>query len=80
METKTLWLVLQFICETEHEGRKGSWSEFQGIFTTKEQAIAACVQDNFCVVRVVLDEEVTLEATLFPHMWYPRLEHEPVEA
>jgi len=65
-----LWIVYQYY----DDGPPG----FQGIFSSKEKAVAACVADNFCVAGpVFLDQELPLEKEQFPLCWYPHLEAEP---
>ena len=41
--------------------------DFQGIFSTKQKALDACVNPNYFVTRVTLDEEAPEESELFPN-------------
>jgi hypothetical protein len=64
-----LWLVLQY--------RESKDFDVQGIFTSREKAIAACVTDQFSIMRLVPDEQLPVEKMDAPHNWYPLLEKEP---
>lgn len=65
---KTLWLVGQFIAETEH----GNVWAFQGIFETRELAVAACRDRNYSVQSVRLNEEIQHGTQYFPDCEYPK--------
>lgn len=50
-----LWLVMQY-----HRGEEDPW-DVQGVFSTKERAIAACHTGEFIYRELTLDEEGPLE-------------------
>lgn len=66
-----LWLVDQWFEDKPHE--------FQGVFDTRELAIAACALDTFYVTRVILNKTLPIESVEREHCWYPLLEDEPME-
>lgn len=64
-----LWLVGKFVAQT---GRGIVW-EFQGIFETKELAVAACRTEFYCVQSVLLNEQLPDELTPpFADCEYPK--------
>jgi hypothetical protein len=65
---KKLWFVGQFKAEVE----QGIVWEFQGIFSTREAAVAACRTENYCVQSVWLDEHVSDELRVFADCEYPK--------
>lgn len=66
-----VWLVFQFQGDSIAP-------DFQGVFSTKEKAIAACTMQTYCVCGPeLLDHELPTEPGLFPKCWYPLLEPEP---
>jgi hypothetical protein len=69
---KTLWLVGQFRAVTE----SGTAWDFQGIFETRELAVAACRNRNYGVIPVLLNEEVPDEKHEFQECIYPLIEAE----
>lgn len=75
MRMKYVWLVLQFKGESTEGLRK---FEHQGVFSSKELAIIGCRTDQFCVLRMTLDEELPVETIENKNQWYPLLEAEPV--
>jgi hypothetical protein len=69
VEETVLWLVEQWFPDKAQD--------FQGIFSTKERAIAACKLDTFAVTRVILDRELPIETVDREKCWYPLREPEP---
>jgi hypothetical protein len=66
---KTFWLVGKFVAQTE----QGNVWEFQGIFETRELAVAACRTKFYCVQSVQLNEELPDATTApFPDCEYPK--------
>jgi len=63
-----LWLVGKFIAETPD----GNVWDFQGIFTTKKKAIAACKEQSYFVAPVEPNEELRDETMAFPKAEYPK--------
>lgn len=45
--------------------------DFQGIFSTKEKAIKACLSRNYFIVSAKLDEEIPDETKTWPGVKYP---------
>ena len=71
----TLWLVGQY--RKPDPVANVAW-EFQGVFTTKEKAIAACRAKHYWIAPVELDQEWPDETMAdFPGMYYPLLEDCP---
>jgi hypothetical protein len=68
MTLKKLWLVGQFKAEVE----QGIVWEFQGIFSTKDAAVAACRTENYCLQSVWLDELLPEEQVRFADCEYPK--------
>lgn len=67
-----LWLVMQYRVSAAPA------YELQGIFSTKDLAVAACYSDQFLVVRMELDVEIPIETS--PDVcisWFPLSEPEP---
>lgn len=58
----TIWLVGQYKPE--------NW-EFQGVFYTKELALAACKNRNYFFAPVTLDKEVSEFTVEMPNVEYP---------
>jgi hypothetical protein len=71
--TNFLWLVEQFLAETP----SGNVAGFQGVFDTKEAAVAACRDANYCVTRIELNAQIPHGAVPRPMNWYPHTEPEP---
>ena len=46
-------------------------AEFQGAFTTKEKAVRACRNENYCVCPANLDEEIEEESVVWPGAEWP---------
>src|SRR3990167_6545590 len=69
----TLWLVGQYRIG---ENPNTVW-DFQGVFSTKAGAIAACQKDTYFVVPLQLDAEVPNEPMVIPGAWYPHRQKEP---
>jgi hypothetical protein len=66
-EPTKLWIVYQWTNEPE----------FQGVFSTKDKALVACITDHHLICPAVLDRVVTGDKTTWPGAWYPHLEDEP---
>ena len=64
----TLWLVGQY-----HSGEIPNivW-EFQGVFDSKQKALAACRNEYYFVAPVVLNEEIPDDTYVFPGLVYPK--------
>jgi hypothetical protein len=64
---ETLWL-----CGQWRSGLSPTcvW-DFQGIFDTEEQAVAACCNENCFVAPVELNAVLSEEPTPFPEAYYP---------
>jgi len=62
--------------------RRGRWSpkgsvwDFQGVFSSKAKAVAACRSDRYFIYPTVLDQEQPDERVLPKNASYPRLEKE----
>lgn len=63
----TLWMVGQFIKETEH----GNIWDFQGVFTSEEQAVKACRTPAYFVVPIALNQELPHETVVALGGYYP---------
>ena len=61
-----LWIVGQ------HEDPTKQW-QFQGVYSSQENAVAACRDANYFVARVRLDERMPHERTEWAEdeAWYP---------
>lgn len=58
------WLVFQY--------REHGPQDFQGLFSSKEKAIAACKLPTFCVCGPeILDRELPEDSGPFAKCWYP---------
>jgi len=70
LKTTNIYLVEKVIDEDFTK------SEFQGIFSTKEKAIAACRDENYFWVEAILDEEQPHETCQFKEgkFGYPKRE------
>lgn len=64
-----LWIVGKRITATE-------W-EFQGVFDSQEQAVAACRSDDYFIGPATLNEAITDEREDWPGCYYPTLEDAP---
>jgi len=64
-----LWIVFSWGEDGKHE--------FEGVFSSKTLAIAACVRQDMCVCPCVLDERVPEGEKVWPGAWYPHMESEP---
>jgi hypothetical protein len=65
---KTFWLVSKFIASVE----QGVVWDFQGIFETRDLAIAACRNESYSIQSVELNEELPDESSDFPDCEYPK--------
>lgn len=45
--------------------------DFQGIFSTKEKAVAACLNKNYFIAPIKLDEEIPDAPEFMPDVEYP---------
>ena len=52
-------------------GKWGTPWAFQGVFTTKQKAIAACVDWNYFIGPALLDEVLPSENMPWPGAYYP---------
>ena len=61
-----------WICGQYREGELGKaiW-DFQGVFSSKENAIKACKNPNYFVAPAILDKELPSEPTEWPDVIYP---------
>ena len=67
MAGRELWMVGQI---KSGEFPNTAW-DFQGIFSSQQLAIAACVHDNYFIVPVEVDLELP-EATMeMPNVYFP---------
>lgn len=64
---KKLWLCGQY--------RSGDFPninwDFQGIFSSKKKAIAACRNENYFIASIELDKELPDESVAMPSEYYP---------
>lgn len=67
---KTLWIVGQIRPEQHSQ-----LFEFQGVFSSKELAIAACRSQTYFVAPTMLDVEIPDEQSAWPGCEYPLKEH-----
>lgn len=63
----TLWLVGQY----RESAQAGVVWDFQGVFSSKEKAVAACRTSSYFVVSVEVDEEAPEEIKPW-RVHYPR--------
>ena len=66
-----LWLVGQYRRGGEDGGVGDVVWDFQGAFSRKEKAVAACRNRNYFIAPVVLDKEVPDETEPLPGVEYP---------
>lgn len=65
-----LWAVLQaFTCH----GCDCSW-ELQGVFSSEEKAIAACLAPHYCIGPVDLDVPISMHRVNWEGSYYPLAE------
>jgi len=62
-DMKELWIVCKYVSAEKFE--------FQGVFSTEEKAIAACVDFTYGIGPANLDEPVPDETTEWPGFYYP---------
>jgi hypothetical protein len=62
----TLWLCGKWVPDDQ-------W-EFQGLFDTKDAAIAACRDRNYFVTQITLNQEEPDAREVFVDAFYPRAE------
>jgi hypothetical protein len=59
----------------------GQWAEpqwhFQGVFDSKEKALAACVTDSFFAAPVTMNQSYPVGTVSFEGAWYPAMQPEP---
>jgi len=67
---KALFLVGKFIAETS----EGIAWEFQGVFSSREKAIAACRTPMYCIMPIELDADIPDAPHEFPICEYPLAE------
>lgn len=48
--------------------------EFQGVFMTEEEAIAACASDSYFIGPAIVGDRLADETVPWPGSYYPRLE------
>lgn len=65
------WIVGKF-CD-----KHGPIWEFQGVFDSEDQAVAACFGDNYFVGPATMNELLDDKRVLWPGCWYPRLQGKP---
>lgn len=70
MSDETVWVCGKNVAETE----TGIVWELQGVFTTKEAAVAACKGENYFVGPVELNKEMPDEPIEWKGCEYPLLE------
>ena len=68
-----VWIVGKLV--KEHD--EGIEWEFQGVFSKKELAISACVDDLFFIGPAEIDKELPLVQTDWIGCYYPRMEDGP---
>ena len=66
--SRQLWLVGQFRVEIPPEGV--IW-DFQGVFDTKDRAVAACRHSGYFYAPITLNEELPDATKPFPDAEYP---------
>ena len=52
----------------------GQWKEiweFQGVFLTEQEAVDACVEDNYFVAPAILGKSLQKETIKWPGFYYP---------
>jgi len=69
-----LWVVGQY---RGHIEDAVAW-DFQGLFSSKEKAIEACVGDHYFCGPVVLDRKLPAKVLVWEGAYYPRLSGGPV--
>lgn len=67
-EGTELWVVGKV-----HDPVMSAW-EFQGVFATKDQAIAACRDGTYFIGPALLDVSLPHESDRWPGAYYPVLE------
>jgi hypothetical protein len=63
-----LWLVGQY--RSGDIAGKVIW-DFNGIFSDRDKAIAACRDPNYFIAPVILNEELPHETIIFPRLEWP---------
>ncbi len=64
--TDTVWIVGRWPTDKP-------W-EFQGVFLTREEAIAACRDKSYFIASAVLGREIQHATRLWPSLVYPLIE------
>ena len=62
-----LWLVGQF----REVGRAGNVWDYQGVFSSRAKAVAACRTADYFIAPVMLDQEIPDEAQEWPGVEHP---------
>ena len=65
-----LWLVGQYRSGGENGVGDVVW-DFQGVFSTRDKAIAGCRNRNYFIAPLTIDGEVPDETEEFPGCEYP---------
>jgi hypothetical protein len=71
MEKKYVWITGQVI---DHE--QNQWL-FGSVYDNKEEAVKNCLEENWFVARVTMNEPSKTIEHQFELAWYPNLEDEP---
>jgi hypothetical protein len=72
MDVMKVWVV------NRNVGRNGLDWEFCGVFSTKDKALEACLNDDYWIGPAYLDEFDDTEETInWVGAWYPYLEEDP---
>jgi hypothetical protein len=66
-EKSDLWIVGQYRAETQ----SGIVCDIQGVFDSKERAIAACRNERYFIAPIALNKELPDETVEMPGCYYP---------
>lgn len=71
-----VWVAMQVEADFDCEVLPGDVRQFReweliGVFTTEENAVAACKEPTDCVAPVELDAVAPREREIFPGAYYP---------
>lgn len=69
-----LWIV----CRSRRD-RNPSWPECEGVFDSKEKAEALCIDDEYAVLPIRLNERLP-DATDWPGAYWPRVDQKRAKA
>ncbi len=67
--SETVWICGKHI---SHDDNGTVW-DFQGVFSTEEQAISACKDDNYFIGPTEMNVVLPEEKIIWPGCYYPSL-------